>query len=64
MKQIQKKQSLPKLINSNYSETTSKSIKIAKEEALGCSISMNHYKSGRILFAIKSNRVDEPWFIA
>lgn len=40
-----------------------KSIKITEEEAMRGTIAMDHYKSGRVIFAIKSNRVDEPWFI-
>lgn len=39
-------------------------LKISKEEALRSTVSVNHYKSGRILFAVKSNCVDESWFIA
>lgn len=41
-----------------------KKLKVAEEETLRSAISMNHYKSGRVLFAFESDCVDESWFIA
>lgn len=54
----------PELINSNDFKMLGKKLKVAEEKTLRSPISMNHYKSGRVLFAFKSDGVDESWFIA
>lgn len=51
------------MINSNDSETRGESIKIAKEETLRSSVSMNHNKCRRIGFTIKCNSVEKAWLV-